>query len=161
MSLNGNTSTSFSGTEYIGNVNGLVQWINENLQKYSDKDWNYSRLRLKIIHVTSTESPYLLGCELIDMGKPQGDRLLKDVQGEISWGDYHSSELGILELISLRLNKALLGVVGHNYYLSGDPPKKKHPVIRLVKRQVLIEANTPTAIWYEVQEVIGEEFDNR
>jgi len=40
---------------------------------------------------------------------------LQEVQDEINWGDYHSSELGILEIISLRVNKALLAIVGGDF----------------------------------------------
>src|SRR5690348_12428380 len=134
MSQNGNTSTSFARASYIEELPKLVQWINENLQKYSDKDWNYSRIRLKVVDVTTLECPYLLGCELIDMGSRRGERELKDVQDEVAWGDHHSSELGILELISLRVNKALLATVGPRFYVSGNPPQDAHPVVRLVKR---------------------------
>ena len=161
MNLNGNASTSFTNVDYISNVDALVQRINGILMKYSDKDWNYSRIRLMVVHVTDSESPYLLACELIDMETPQGERALKDVRNEVTWGDHHSNELGILELISLRMNKALLELVGHNHYVSGDSSRKQHPVIRLAKRQDLLAANVSTAMWYDVKEISGEDFENR
>jgi len=39
----------------------LVQWINKKLQQFSDKDWNYSRIRLLAAEVSAVECPYLLG----------------------------------------------------------------------------------------------------
>jgi hypothetical protein len=161
MSEHLNDTTPLFQQHYIREIANLVQWINEILSHYSDKDWNYSRIRLVLVEVASTQSPYLLGCELIDLGSSQGRRECKDVQNEVTWGERHSGELGILELISLRVNRALLELVGDKLYVTGDPPKRCHPVLRLVKRQDLIAANVQTAIWYEVQEVAGEEFENR
>jgi len=161
MSQNGNTSTSFAGAIYIEELPVLVQWINEKLQTFSDKDWNYSRLKLSVIDVNASQCPYLLGCELIEIAGRKGERELKDVQNEVTWGDHHSSELGILEIISLRVNKALLATVGNRFYVGAQMSGQFHPVVRLVKRQELLAANVPKAIWYEVQEVGGEEFENR
>lgn len=153
--------TPFCDPIYIGEIHNLVQRINEILQPYSDKDWNYSRLRLTVVELNALQCPYLLGCELIDTASPTAEQTLKDVRGEVNWGDHHSDELGILEIISLRLNKALLSLGKRSIVLWGTPPKPKLPVIRLVKRQDLLALHTTKALWYEGQEVSGEDFDNR
>lgn len=154
-------TTPFSDSEYIAKLPEFVHRLNEILQHYSDKDWNYSRVRLVTLQVSALQCPYLLGCEFVDPNSKKGAREIKDVQSEVTWGEHHSSELGILELVSLRLNKALLAVVDEKFLSGGPPSHRGHPIIRLVKRQALIDANVPLAMWYEVQEVSGEEFDSR
>lgn len=161
MSETLNTRTPLISDNYIGKTGEFVQWINNALARYSDKDWNYSRIRLTVVPVAAAQSPYLLACELISLQTPKGKRDLKDVEMEITWGEHHSSELGILEIISLRLNKALLAVVGTNLYSTGQPPRPYHPVLRLVKREDMLAANASEAIWYDVEEVRGEDFENR
>src|SRR5687767_13550931 len=116
-------------------MNELVQWINDVLRRYSDKDWNYSRIKVTTVQVNDFQSPYLLVCELISLQTPEGKRDLKAVETEIIWGENHSSELGILEIISLRINKALLALVGSKPYLTGEPPRAFHPVVRLARKQ--------------------------
>src|SRR5438046_3017459 len=116
MSETSTTKAPSSEGDYIVEVGGIVEWINATLQKYSDKDWNYSRIKLIQIEVVSSECPYLLTCELMEVRTLKGRQALKDVQNEVAWGDHHSSELGILEIISLRVNKALLAVAGGNLY---------------------------------------------
>jgi len=153
-------TTPLIGRDYIGKTRELVQWINQTLTVYSDKDWNYSRVRLKVVPVADAQAPYLLACELIRPGTAQGRRDLRDMATEITWGEHHSSELGILEIISLRVNKALLAV-GTKLFPGDDPAQGFHPVLRLVKRADLIADNVHEAIWYEVEEVSGEEFENR
>ncbi len=161
MNQTGKSVTSSIDSIHVDDVQPLVQKINAALKRYSDKDWNYSRIALTVVEVSATESPYLLGCELVDLGTRQEAKALKDVQSEVTWGDHHSNELGILELVSLRVNKALLAVASREDFVSGDPPRKHHPVLRLVKRADLLAAKVAKAIWYEVQEVAGEEFDSR
>jgi hypothetical protein len=161
MSEHLNNKTPLFPSSYIGEIGNLVQWINEILSRCPDKDWNYSRIRLRVIDVTTAQAPYLLGCELIDHDTPAGKRELRDVQDEVAWGERHSSELGILELISLRANRALIELIGDNFYVTAESPGRFHPVLRLVKKQDLVTANIKSAIWYEVQEVAGEEFENR
>ena len=84
-----------------------------------------------------------------------GLRAFKDCEGEVTWGERHSAELGILEIVSLRLNRALMAV--------GTPEdfKNARPVVRLIKRSDLEGAGIGHAFWYRVTEVQGEEFDNR
>ena len=156
-----NSITPFLDGGYIANLPGFVQRLNEILRRYSDKDWNYSRIRLVTLRVAALQCPYLLGCEFVDPNTRKGAREIKDVESEVIWGEHHSSELGILEIVSLRLNKALHAVVDENFQSSGSPSHRGHPIIRLLKRQTLLDANVPIAMWYEVQEVSGEEFDSR
>ena len=153
-------TSSFIGGDYIKQAGGLVQTLNEILSHYSDKDWNYSRIRLTMVEVVALESPYLLRCELIDGVSPGGRRELRDVQDEIRWGENHSSELGILEIVSLRVNKAVLALPG-TLFASAELLRGRRPIIRLVKRQELLAARVPVALWYQIQEVGGEEFENR
>jgi hypothetical protein len=74
---------------------------------------------------------------------------------EVKWGDRHSSELGVLELISLRINKALLESTSDKFW------QNKRPFLRVVSRHLLVEQAVKSALWYDVREVRGEDFDNR
>jgi hypothetical protein len=74
---------------------------------------------------------------------------------EVKWGDRHSSQIGMLEVVSLRINKALLEVSSDTYW------HQKRPVIRIVKKEGVDREDTTHAIWYQITEVAGEDFDNR
>lgn len=151
---------SFVDNKSIEQIAALVHSINEILARYPDRDWNYSRIRLRLAEPTALESPYFLGCEVLDDSTAHGRAERKTVQDEVAWGEHHESELGILEIISRRLNKALLALPGHCF--AADPVLKgRRPVIRLVRREELQKAQVPVVLWYEVQEVNGEEFENR
>jgi hypothetical protein len=79
---------------------------------------------------------------------------MKALTDEIAWGERHSSELGILEIVSLRINKALLTA-------SNSLWRDKRPVLRLAKRNLLLDQGVRAALWYEVREVTGEDFESR
>lgn len=99
--------------------------------------------------------PYVLWCDWLDVRKRHNGQSINDIKQEIRWGERHADELGILELISLRLNKALLEATSDEYW------EFVRPVIRVVKTQELISQGIENAFWYQVTEVEGEEFDNR
>ena len=61
----------------------------------------------------------------------------------------------MLEVVSLRINKALLEVTSDEHW------NQLRPVVRITKRQSIDREVTTEAIWYHVTEVAGEEFDNR
>ncbi len=133
----------------------LVEQVNTALLNYSDKDWNYSRISLIIKLFDSVVGPYVLELEVLDQNTRVGRDELKTLTDEIKWGDRHSSELGMLEVVSLRINKALLEVTSNDYW------NQKRPVVRVVKKQTIDRECTTHAIWYHIAEVAGEEFDNR
>ena len=133
----------------------LVTRLNAALESYSDKDWNYSRISLSIRPLDEFESPYFLWPEVLDLVTKQGRGDLKTLSDEVKWGDRHSSELGVLELISLRINKALLESTSDQFW------QNKRPILRVVSRHLLVEQVVKSALWYEVREVHGEDFDNR
>ncbi|MCX7915370.1 MAG: hypothetical protein N3A53_03590 [Verrucomicrobiae bacterium] len=135
--------------------NETVSLINRALAEVSDKDWNYSRITLTTLPLGDWPMPYVLWCEWLDMRKKQNHREISDIKEEIRWGERHSDELGILELISLRINKALLESTSDEYW------KFNRPVVRVVKTKSLTDQGIETAFWYQVTEVEGEEFDNR
>ena len=132
-----------------------VKRVNTALQQYSDKDWNYSRISLVIRPLGALESPYILRLEVLDLKTKQGRTDLKTLSDEVKWGDRHASELGMLEVVSLRLNKALLEVTSDEYW------EFKRPVVRIAKREVFAGQQDADAIWYQISEVAGEDFDNR
>lgn len=135
----------------------LQSWadaINSALKKYSDKDWCYSRITLQLRNLSEIKAPYGLWIDWIDTRTKEGTRLYKEATGEVTWGLRHSSELGILELISLRLNQAIQSVTTPDYWHG------IHPVVRLQKIGSF-GPETTHAFWYEVQEVQGEEFETR
>lgn len=129
--------------------------INEALESYSDKDWNYSRISLEVKPLESLTSPYVLTIESIDVSTPIKRKVFKGSEDEVTWGGRHSNELGILELISLRINKALIESTSDEYW------GFTRPVVRLVRKEELIQQGITDALWYNVTEVAGEEFDAR
>jgi hypothetical protein len=139
----------------VQKLHDLERKINTCLEKYSAKDWNYSRLSVQVIPLQAIEGPFALVVETADLTTKQGRAELKLLQQEVDWGDRHSSELGFLELVSLRLNKALLAV--------GDRQQLEAawPILRLAKRDDLVAKGETLALWYKVTEVSGEEFDSR
>jgi hypothetical protein len=132
-----------------------VHQINSVLLAYSDKDWNYSRITLVIRPLHDIDSPYVLRLELLDLATSAGKKNLKTLVDEVNWGDRHSSELGVLEVVSLRINKALLAATNDEFW------QHKRAVIRIVRREELAGEHPTHAIWYQVTEVAGEDFDNR
>jgi len=133
----------------------LVTQVNNALLGYSDKDWNYSRISLAIRQLHSLNSPYALSLEILDLDTKQGRTELKALTDEVKWGERHSSELGMLEVVSLRLNRALLETTGDDHW------KHKRPVVRIVKKEALAAKGITDALWYQITEVVGEDFDNR
>lgn len=84
----------------------------------------------------------------------EGEADLRALRDEVAWGSRHSDELGILEIVSLRINKAILQALG-------EKPSAEQPVLRIVKKQELESHQITEAFWYEIQEVSGEDFENR
>lgn len=141
--------------EQFSNCLALVQEIDEVLRRVSDKEWNYSRITLQLRPLAHVDSPYLLWLERVDAAQQVGKAELAQLKSEITWGCRHGEELGILEIISLRLNKALLEHTTDEFW-SGQ-----RPVVRVVRKQELEAQGIVEAFWYRVEEVGGEDFDNR
>jgi hypothetical protein len=139
---------SFDAAELTGKVNRA-------LESYSDKSWNYSRMLLEPCSLQSLDSPYILWIERIDTQTKQGAKELKSLQEEITWGSRHSNELGLAELVSLRINKALLEVTSDEHW------GNLRPVVRLVRKELLAQQGIVEAFWYRVREVMGEDFESR
>ena len=148
-------------------MNDMLQWpmdtsleevvtkLNSALGLCSDKDWNYSRISLSVRSLDSVNSPYVLWPEVLDLVTKDGRADLKALSDEVKWGDRHSSELGVLEIISLRINKTLLENTSDQFW------QNKRTILRVVKKHPLAEQGIRAALWYEVQEVVGDDFDNR
>lgn len=132
-----------------------MEAINRVLQRFSDKDWNYSRIALTLESLKERMTPYVLGVDWLDVRGKQGMAEFQTSQSEISWGMRHSHELGILEIISLRLNHALSELT------TAEEWQGIRPVIRLQKRSELMDKGQTHAFWYRVEEVQGETFENR
>jgi hypothetical protein len=133
----------------------LLDRVNSALLNYSDKDWNYSRMSLITKLLGNTDGPYVLKIEVLDQTTKEGRNDLRSLMDEVKWGDRHSSELGMLEVVSLRINEALLEVTSNDYW------HQKRPVIRIAKKEGIDRQATTHAIWYQITEVAGEDFDNR
>ena len=133
----------------------VFERVNEALGNYSDKDWNYSRISLAIRPLGNVDGPYALNLEVLDLTTKHGRNDLNALVDEVKWGERHSSELGILEVVSLRINKALLEVTSDEYW------QQARPVVRIVKKEAIAGQHATHALWYQVTEVAGEEFDNR
>jgi hypothetical protein len=133
----------------------LLDQVNSALLRYSDKDWNYSRIYLITKPLETVDGPYVLKIEVLDQTTKEGRNDLRLLTEEVKWGNRHSSELGMLEVVSLRINMALLEVTSNDYW------HHKRPVIRIVKKEHIDRQDTTHAIWYHITEVTGEDFDNR
>ena len=133
----------------------LVTRLNAALDSHSDKDWNFSRISLSIRPLAGSDNPYFLWPEVLDLVTEQGRNDLKTLTDEVKWGERHSSELGMLEIVSLRVNKALLVSTSDEFW------QNQRPVLRVIAKHLLVTQEIPSAIWYEVNEVRGEDFDNR
>jgi hypothetical protein len=149
-----NTSKPHSGNQ-SDQLDPTAVRINEALREYSDKDWNYSRISLAIKNISSLDSRYILGLEILDLTTKQGRTDLKTLSDEVKWGERHSAELGMLEVVSLRLNKALLEITSDDHW------QLKRPVVRIVKTEDSARQVDEYALWYQISEVAGEDFDNR
>jgi len=136
-------------------MEAAVKQINAALQNYSDKDWNYSRISLAMRPLDTLDSPYILSIETLDLKTKQGRTELKTLSDEVKWGERHASELGMLEVVSLRINKALLEVTSDEHW------RFKRPVVRIAKKEVIVGQHDTNAIWYHISEVAGDDFDNR
>ena len=132
-----------------------IELVNTALQDYSDKDWNYSRISLIIRPLDTIDGPYILRLELLDVKTKPGRADLKTLSDEVKWGERHASELGMLEVVSLRINKALLEVTSDEHW------QFKRPVLRITKKEVIAGKQDTYALWYQINEVAGEDFDNR
>jgi hypothetical protein len=129
--------------------------INKAIKKFSDKDWNYSRISLVIKRLNEINAPYVLHIEWLDIKGKKGAAEYKESVGEVTWGQRHTHELGMLEIASLRLNQALNMVTSSEYW------HNIRPVIRLQKKEEISRRLQTHAFWYQIEEVQGEEFENR
>lgn len=136
-------------------LTGFADAANRILAKYDDKDWNYSRILLVTRTLQSLDSAYFLVPDSIDPRNAEGRQALRDLVKELAWGERHSNELGVLELVSLRVNHALVELSG------GPHAKEEIPVVRVVPRQSVEPKPGTQVLWYEVVEVSGEDFDSR
>jgi hypothetical protein len=138
-----------------GALEQLVTSLNSALESYSDKDWNYSRISLTVKLLSDLESAYFLWPEVLDLNTKPGKDDLRSLFDEVKWGEHHSSELGVLEIISLRINKALLECTRNEFW------QNQRLVLRVVDRHLLADKGVAYAFWYDVLEVAGEDFENR
>ena len=140
-----------------GSEHGLSVFdsVNSALLNYSDKEWNYSRISLVCKPLVKIDGPYMLKFDVLDLTTREGRKELRSLVDEVKWGDRHSSQLGMLEVVSLRINKALLEVTGDGYW------HQRRPVIRIVKKEDVDSEVTTHAVWYQITEVAGEDFDDR
>ena len=147
------TTNSYSSP--IIDINAAKTAINDALKAFCDKDWNYSRITLETSSLQLLQTPYVLWIDYIDVGTKPGSLDFKNYSREVTWGVRHSSELGILELISLRINNALIESSSDEHW------NYRRPVVRIEKREELVKQNITEALWYRITEVEGDEFDNR
>jgi len=133
----------------------LIQKINDALLGVPDKEWNYSRITLQLLPLEKVDSPYSIWLERVDISQKTGRAELTHLKSEIAWGCRHSEELGILEIMSLRLNRALLEHTTDEFW------GNQRLVVRIAKKQVFESQGIVEALWYQVQEVGGEDFDSR
>jgi hypothetical protein len=136
----------------------LQKWadaMNQSLKRVSDKDWYYSRISFVVKSLQEIDSPYVLQVDWIDTRSKNGEKHYKEMISELTWGQRHSYELGILEIVSLRLNQGLNTVTSSEYWHG------IRPIVRVEKKQELLDISQTHGFWYQIQEVQGEEFESR
>lgn len=136
-------------------ADALRKRVNEALLLYSDKDLNYSRITLISKPLHDMDGPYSLWYEILDVRTKAGRSTFKGAADEVAWGERHTNELGILEIVSLRINKVLMESTSDEFW------GFNRPIFRLEKKEVLAQKGINVALWYEIHEVAGEEFENR
>jgi len=146
---------SSASNHQAADLRAWAEAINQALNRFSDKDWNYSRILLETKVLKEVSSSYVLNIDWLDMRSKQGQTDYQNSLNEVTWGERHCRELGMLEIASLRLNRALAEMTTADYW------HQVRPVIRLQKRSELLEKGQAHAFWYRVEEVQGEEFENR
>ncbi len=134
---------------------GFVDKLNNTLNLYPDKDWNYSRIVLVYNELEKLSSPYCLWCDLADRSSDEGKRFIKRTEEEIAWGKRHMNELGILEIVSFRINKALADIGTQDIW------GRFHPILRVENKERIAERGINACLWYRVEEVVGEDFESR
>jgi len=145
-------------TAVFSHPSEMIAWgeaINQALQRFCDKDWNYSRISLTTCELNDLDSPYVLAVEWLDVRGKRGQEEYGTLVGEITWGERHSNELGMLEITSLRVNRALIEITTADYWHG------TRPILRLQKRADLLAKGQTHGFWYRVDEVRGEEFETR
>ena len=133
----------------------FVNRLNKALAKLCDKDWNYSRITLQIRNLDTLAGAYALWIDLVDLKSKNGRDEIRASKDEIRWGQHHSNELGILEIISLRVNHALFETT------TDEDWAYLRPILRVVRKEVLVQKGITNAVWYVVEEVTGEDFESR
>jgi len=148
-------STETAVFPHLSEMTAWGEAINQALQRFCDKDWNYSRISLIACELSELDSPYILAVEWLDVRGKHGQEEYRTLVGEITWGERHSDELGMLEIASLRLNRALIEITTADYWHG------IRPIMRLQKQSDLLAKGQTHGFWYRVDEVQGEEFDAR
>ncbi|MBI5395002.1 MAG: hypothetical protein HZA91_06850 [Verrucomicrobia bacterium] len=133
----------------------LVARINDALGSYADESWHYSRLRLAIRPLDQIPGAKALWLETIATDNRNGQRLLRDLRGRVSSAVGHLSELPLIQIVICRINDALLALT------TDEDWQHQRPFVTWAKKSELAGRGLTTAVWYEVEEHLGddEEFD--
>lgn len=131
----------------------LVSRINDNLVQVDDEAWHYSRLRLTTCLLDEIPGAKVLWLETIATDTREGQRLLRELKSRVSAAVGHLSELPILQIVICRMNQALLDLTTDDYW------QHRRPFITWAKKSEMAQRGTPVALWYQIEERLGDDED--
>ena len=135
-------------------LESLVRRINDNLARADDESWHYSRLRLTTCPIDEIPGAKVLWLETISTDTRDGQRLLRELQGRVSVAVGHLSELPIIQIVICRMNEALLELSTDDYW------QHQRPFITWAKKSELVQRGILVALWYRVEEQLGDDEDS-
>jgi hypothetical protein len=136
------------------NLESAVAQINSHLARYNDDAWHYSRLRLVVLPLDRIPGAKALWLETIHTGDREGQRLLRELRSRVAAAVGHLSELPIIQIVICRLNEALLELTSDEHW------RHQRPFVTWAKKTELAEQGLGCALWYEVEEQLGDEEDD-
>lgn len=132
----------------------LLDRINATLARYDDESWHHSRLRLVTRPLEQIPGAKALWLETIATGNRDGQRLLRELRSRVSSAVGHLSELPIIQIVICRLNEALLALT------TDEDWQHQRPFITWVRKDELVGRGMTTALWYEVEELLGDDTES-
>lgn len=131
----------------------LLGRLNTALARYDDEAWHHSRLRLVARPLDQIPGAKALWLETIATGNRNGQRLLRELRSRVSSAVGHLSELPIIQIVICRLNEALLALT------TDEDWQHQRPFVTWARKDELAARGVTTALWYEVEEQLGDDVD--
>lgn len=129
----------------------LIARLNAALARYDDEAWHHSRLRLVARPLDQIPGAKALWLETIATDNRDGQRLLRELRSRVSGAVGHLSELPLIQIVLCRLNEALLALT------TDEDWQHQRPFVTWARKDELAARGVATALWYEVEEQLGDD----